>query len=313
MNLKSYTCKTLNARVKTLMMAILTMAYFGAGAQYYSFSKSSETYTELTGATVLVGGNWDDFSVKIKTPFNFKFFSKFIFDSIEFTDLGDVYFNNINNGLFQVYWVDLNSRGNNKSDVSYKTEGTSPNRILKLQFHNAGFDADAPTFADSVNFQLWVHETSNVLEFRYGPNGVNTASYGGDIGPYVTVADPDGISGNFISLEGSPSNPTVRTTNQSSSMALTGSPTNGTLYRFTPSIWKTGLSNITADPISIRNNELYVPVSVKVDRVTVTNMSGQVVQVSTDPAMIRFDGYARGIYFVTLNTKEGVLRQKLVL
>ncbi len=180
MDSKIYALKSFFKNFKSVIILLLIFFASNLKAQYYQFAKSTGTYTELTGATSLINTNWDDFSVKFKTPFVFRFFAMNINDSIEVTDWSGIYFNNINNGYFDFYSVELNSRGAGKSEVSYKIEGTLPNRIIKIQFHNAGFLADAPNFPDSVNVQVWIYETTYLLEFRYGPNSVKKASYDGE-------------------------------------------------------------------------------------------------------------------------------------
>lgn len=285
---------------KALLIAIFVLTNFAARAQFYAFTKSTGTYAELTGATTLQNGNWNDFSVTFKTPFIFRYFSLNIFDSIELTDWAGIYFNNINNGLFDIYSTDLNSRGNNKSPVSYLSSGVTPNRILKIQYKNAGFMADAPNFSDSVNFQLWIYETSNIIEFRYGPNQVKSTSYNGENGPYVQVADPLSISTNFIVLEGNPASPSVRTSNISSSTTLTGSPANGTIYRFAPSLFHTGIIN---------NQNPLGNVS-KIDKVVILNMSGQIIQSYSGNESYDLNYLPSGIYIMQAYTPEGIVTSK---
>ena len=209
--------------------------------------------------------------------------------------------------------MDLNSRGNNKSEVSYKTEGTTPNRILKIQFHNAGFLAEAPVFPDSVNFQVWIYETSYILEFRYGTNSVKHSSYNGDNGPVIEIADPLAPPSNFIVLEGDPANPTLRTSNFASRTSLTGSPANGTIYRFTPSPFHTGVQTNRGIKINVIQNRIVLPSGVEVQKVNIINMNGQVVQSSTGTEELNFSTLDHGVYLISVETKDGMITEKLVL
>ncbi len=297
---------------RLLILGFLLWLPFASQSQYYSFAKSTGTYSEITGGTSLLNGNWDDFSKLFKTPFSFKFFFQNINDSIEVTDWGGLYFNSINNGYFDVFGTDLNSRGNNKSEVSYKTEGGTPNRILKIQFHNAGFMADAPAFNDSMNFQLWIYETSSILEFRYGPNQVKSTSYNGEMGPYVQIADPLTISTNFIVLEGNPSNPTLRTANMSFATTLTGTPPNGTIYRFTPSAWHTGIEATKETEIIVKQNKIHVSPNIEIQSIHITNMKGQLLQSASRVDDIDLYGITPGLYIITINSTEGMISKKLI-
>ena len=285
---------------KAIIIALFVLTNFAARAQFYAYTKSTGTYTELTGATQLLNGNWNDFSASFKTPFTFRYFSLNIFDSIELTDWAGIYFNNINNGLFDIYSTDLNSRGNNKSPISYLSSGIMPNRVLKIQYKNAGFMADAPSFSDSVNFQLWIYETSNIIEFRYGPNQVKSTSYNGDNGPYVQVADPLSISTNFIVLEGNPASPAVRTSNISSSTTLTGSPANGTIYRFAPSQFHTGINDHQNSLGNVSN----------IDKIVILNMSGQIIKSYSGNESGDLNCLPSGIYIMQAFTAEGVVTTK---
>lgn len=285
---------------KTLLITVFVLLNFASKAQFYAFAKSTGTYTELSGATTLLNGNWDDFSMSFKTPFTFRYFTLNIFDSIEVTDWAGIYFNNINNGLFDIYSTNLNSRGNNKSPVSYLTTGITPNRILKVQYKNAGFVADAPNFSDSVNFQLWIYETSNIIEFRYGPNQVKSTSFNGENGPYVQVADPLSISTNFIVLEGNPASPTVRTSNIASSTTLNGSPANGTIYRFTPSQFHTGITDK-------QNNQSNISA---IDKVVILSMSGQIITSFSGNEIVDLNYLPSGIYIMQSYSKDGIVTTK---
>lgn len=303
--------------MKKLIYLLLTISAIASKAQYYQFLKTTGTYSNITGGTTLLNNNWKDTLVSLKTPFFFKFFNTNILngstDSIQVTDYSSIYFNNINNGLFDVFGVDMNSRGNNKSPISFVVQGTSPNRILKIQYMNAGFAGDAPAYTDSMNLQVWIYETSYVLEFRYGPNSVKPSSYLGETGAYVDIADPFGIQSNFIALEGNPASPTVRTTNIALQVPLNGTPANGTIYRFTPSPFRTGIQENNFMPMSINGNKLVLPASMEINRVNIYNVGGLLLQSSANRDDISLANLIHGLYIVTLDTKDGLVMRKLIL
>ncbi len=303
--------------MKNYIFFFLAFLSLASDAQYYQFSKTTGAYSNLTGATVVLNGNWNDTLVSLKNPFYFRFFSSNILaglaDSVQVDDFGNIYFNNINNGFIEVFRVDLNSRGNNKSPISFKVEGASPSRILKIQYMNVGFDSDAPAFSDSMNFQVWIYETSSILEFRYGPNSVKHSSYAGENGAYVDIADPLGVSSNFIALEGDPSNPTVRTNNFSAQKTLTGTPVNGTIYRFTPSQFHTGIQSGNEVKINIIQNKLSLPAGMEVMRIKIYNVNGQLLQSALNAEEVEFNIFPHGLYILNIETKEGLVSRKLIL
>ncbi len=62
---------------------------------------------------------------------------------------------------------DRGTKDNSVSPVRKKIEGIKPNRILKLEYRNAGFVADE-TNLDSINIQLWYIEADSSVEMHWG-------------------------------------------------------------------------------------------------------------------------------------------------
>lgn len=62
------------------------------------------------------------------------------------------------------------------SPISYKMDGMAPNRIAKIQYKNVGFVADTTGLA-YINFQVWLYEDSNIIEFRYGPQYIDPSIF----------------------------------------------------------------------------------------------------------------------------------------
>jgi len=62
------------------------------------------------------------------------------------------------------------------SSILYTTEGPAGSRIFKLEWQHVGFfnEFDATeNFGSISNYQVWFYETTNVIEFRYGPNTID--------------------------------------------------------------------------------------------------------------------------------------------
>ena len=225
---------------KSLLLLILFYA-LTVKSQYYSFSKSFGTYTDLYGATVIVNDDWFRIDAAIKVPFSFKYWGVDIIDSIYLDALASISVNNKRQHEIAPLVAVLSSRGVNKSPVSYLIEGTTPNRVFKIQFKNTGFLFDSPGLTDSANFQFWLYEASNIIEFRYGPNKVKPGSW--SLGSGAAVFMSDSTHSKFLGLKSDPSNPFIVTKDTTINSTLNGMPSNGFVYRFTPSSFPTGIGN----------------------------------------------------------------------
>ncbi len=125
------------------------------------------------------------------------------------------------------------------STISTQTSGSAPNRIFKVQIQNAGFDGDV-SGNEFANVQLWLYETTGVIEMRYGSSSVDISTYLPLLGPSVGLFK-DEVPSAFISLSGIPATPNGSTS--AVSINIDGTPPNGTVYRFTPTGGATNLLN----------------------------------------------------------------------
>ncbi|HZV70781.1 MAG TPA: T9SS type A sorting domain-containing protein [Saprospiraceae bacterium] len=209
----------------------------------YTLTTLNEPYTNLTGAISVNNGEiWDDpdYTVPVSFPF-------YILDT-EITYLqmggaggGGASFSSPTEDpdvmvIVFPFETDLVDRGYNDdieslSPISYKVEGAAGNHILKVEFKNAGSynDDDLEMF---INFQIWLYENNNRVEFHYGPNFINDpALFYDDLpGAYAGLAayneDEDLIIEPHF-LAGSASNPNLSTDLN----PINGTPANGTVYR----------------------------------------------------------------------------------
>lgn len=221
----------------------------------YSFSLTTATYSDLTGATSINDSDiWDDPEYVIPTGFNFQIYNK---------TLDSLYFGVGVGGLLSDYWddiidpeyiiapfeADLIDRGDisgiTASPISYLLTGTTPNRILKVEWKNAGFYAEGDslgTLNDYVNFQIWFYEGSNNIEFHYGPSQLSYPSldYDYETGAIIGLSDYN-VQNSYI-LAGPVATPVVL---HDSVTFINGTPANGTVYKFTK--LTSGISNQEID------------------------------------------------------------------
>ncbi len=181
---------------------------------YTNVIKEACTYTEITGATV--ANNGDDVQTTIGLPFTFQF-DNYPYDSVQVSTNGWLEFGtgtegsvrgisnpgqigpygaNPNGTLFStahptkalgVWWEDMVVDGS--ASLTYKTLNSAPNRIFVVQWKNVLAYYDNTTTTTRINFQIRLNETSNTVDFSYGPVAAGTMSSGGDVGAMIGIKD----------------------------------------------------------------------------------------------------------------------------
>lgn len=313
---------------KNLLTSLLAVLGFSsilhAQQAAYSFSQSTETYTELSGATEISTPYWDNFDVyTVQLPFSFRYFDQsystsiyvmggfagFVYDGAG--TFGDYKLNTFKNDM---------KDANGTATISTLVTGTSPNRILKIQTKNANFDSD-DTDADYANLQLWLYETSNVIEIHYGPSSIlNSSTFPSTCAGPTVGLEKDQTT--YYMLSGSASNPTASAT--APSLCVTGAPPENKMYRFTPLL--SGIKELTNSiPVTIYPNpnngeftiatesmryvNLKTAISVKnalgqeMYREDIALGAGQTLHTSLEP----------GMYFVQIENEKGYTVKKIVV
>jgi len=99
------------------------------------------------------------------------------------------------------WWEDLNPEATrNPGEVSFRTLGSEPDRVFVIQWKNmrAYFDAATTT---RLNFQVRLYETSNIIEYHYGPL-VRGTFVGSDLGAMIGFKDHIGGDFHFYDIAG---------------------------------------------------------------------------------------------------------------
>lgn len=292
--------------MKKLILLLTLGLAVTSKAQFYSGSTYKTTYSNLTGATVLYNNNWDDFKKPIKLPFEIKYWDDKLTDSIYLRSFGTLSLNTFYSGHISFISATMRSRGAGKTSVNYLVSGNAPNRILKIEFKNAGFSDDGPNFNDSVNVQCWLYETSNIIEFRYGPNSVKPSTWDKNEG---TIGIVNKAVSKLVSMEGTPSNPYINT-NIMIVTRLDGLPPNGTVYKFTPS---TGGIKEIPTRINIIDGKISLPSNTDVKAILIYNNTGQLVQSSNTLEETDLSNLNQGIYYIVISTSKGIISEKKFL
>ena len=231
----------------TLLAGLLLTTVTVSAQNYYNFTKSTATYADLTGATSLTNNAvWDfDFFGPITSPFNIDVFGQ-TYNTLNFED--DYFYlesstnANFYSEIFPVYAYimdrNVSGTGNGVSPISYKVEGASGNRILKLEVKNAGLEMEFDSSGTTnlfLNYQIWFYEADKSIEYRYGSNNVTSVASLNDEGvSYILLSheDSNNIKGGFVN--GTVTSPTyTEVTNPTSNPTnLNGLPAANTVYRF---------------------------------------------------------------------------------
>lgn len=231
----------------TLLAGLLLTTLTVSAQNYYNFTKSTATYADLTGATSMNNGvAWDfDFFGPITSPFNIDVFGQ-TYNTLNFED--DYFYlesstnANFYSEIFPVYAYimdrNVSGTGNGVSPISYKVEGASGNRILKLEVKNAGLEMEFDSSGTTnlfLNYQIWFYEADKSIEYRYGSNNVTSVASLNDEGvSYILLSheDSNNIKGGFVN--GTITSPTyTEVTNPTSNPTnLNGLPAANTVYRF---------------------------------------------------------------------------------
>jgi len=320
--------------MKKILLTGLLLSLFTVNAQVYTFNAFNEPYQDLVNSTSLNDGEvWDDPEYQISIGFDFTI-STHTFNTIYIVDwtAGGELSTNVNEtGVLPIMspiGQDIVDRGDgtsvSQSNISYKTEGDVGSRILKIEWNNAGFWEDE-TQNDFINFQMWLYESSNIIEYRYGVSEINNPanSFEGEAGPVVTlIPSIDLDSGDLIEdaylLEGTPANPNfvvVTPGDEYEGDFLQGAIPSGTVYSFNPGT----LSSEEYNTIEFKmypnpvDSELNILLSTQAYNVTFFNSLGQHLSlVENTKGVFDVSSLNSGIYFVEIKTNTGNIVKRLI-
>ncbi len=204
----------------------------------YTFAASTgNSLDPMTGATVIGSAANDDTpyaASNIGFTFNFNGtnFTQFSASPDGFIRLGagtatsqftNSFSSTTNVNKIAPYWDDLalgSAAGG--GNIRYVTTGTAPNRVCKIQWF-ATVPRSTGGAANST-FQLWLYETTGVVEMRYGTMGVGSMS--ASIGLRGTGTAANYYNSVTVS-SGTASSTVINDSNA-------GQPSSGTMYRFVP-------------------------------------------------------------------------------
>jgi len=240
--------------MKKLLVLSIAMVFsiyiWGQSAADYAFSKSTGTYSAITGTVSTATG--DDGTELYTLPFTFRYcgadYTQITISTngaVRFGTLDPYYLNNLASTTYKpvlaALWDDLYNDAS--GDVQYTTTGSSPSRILTIQWRNIRWSLSSGT---QQNFQIKLFETTNVIQFIYGTMATPASSPSASIG----INDATGGSGHFISVTPA-STPTISTTTANNNISAITYLTSGLTYTFTPNNNCVGATTVLVDAAAI--------------------------------------------------------------
>lgn len=310
--------------MKKVIITCITAFYtLIAQAQLIPYTMNSyvANYTELTEDTVIGEGEFWPLGedVQMNLGFEFTFLGKQYSSVYTYGDV--LYFqptDTIAHEVISPYFAFLEDRGYNQqsapaSPLSYTITGTPGGRVFKYQVKNAGFfDGDA---TDYTNFQIWLHETSNKIEFHYGEQQINNMVWPDEnMGPVIAFFSQE--FNMYYLIGGNDSNTQFVQTTQldtlDSNQYFEGVPSSGRVFSFEPQIVQTieqipvriGIGpNPATTVLNVFNEE-----GVEIRHVKIVNSKGQILRrYNANFDQINIQDILPGKYWLFLETNQGTV------
>ncbi|HRH50363.1 MAG TPA: hypothetical protein PLP23_16515, partial [Panacibacter sp.] len=236
---------------KTIFLTLLGVAFVlftNAQVANYTFTQSSNTFSAISGGTVISFAGtttaWDDNVTSINIPFTFNFngtgYTTCSVNSNGYITFGATAssasgYTPISSTTGYAGTVSAFARDliNNATAISYTTINSSPNRIFIVEWKNARRYNGSAVSGDVLNFQIRLYETSNVAEVMYGTcTATNTTGLTTQVGlrgsANTDYHDRSGAGAWNATTTGASNAATVNSTN-------TLMPGSGLTFTYTPS------------------------------------------------------------------------------
>ncbi|MBS1783195.1 MAG: T9SS type A sorting domain-containing protein [Bacteroidetes bacterium] len=320
--------------MKKLFLFILLCASLQSFAHFrYTLTTSTKAYVPLSLNTTTVNGNtlWAYDNYVIPLPFSFKLNgipqSKYnIALGAALSPASDTDQTKLLSG-FSVMDAWLADRGlplgPSKSPIRYRIDGAAPNRIFKLEYFNAGFMPEGQTYGtmlDSVNVQVWVFESTDVVELHYGDSKVTHANnyffnHANPFISYIYNIDVNTGDATYYYLHGNAAAPVIDTVSSNdldtNLITVSSMPPSGTVYRFTPqattAINDNSLAAVKVYPTNVVNSFTIATVPDGAYHYHLYSLNGSNTNISgtlhAGHNSIACDGLATGVYLLNITNE----------
>lgn len=174
--------KTITLSLLATSLAVQGMAQGAEETYPYDYAYSTQEYTPLENPTIILGNTgWDDELIPLTLDFAFSYKGEAVNDWILDT-YGGIYINeqflNDSMELPTIIGISGDYMDNGNSAIGYQITGAEGSRILKIEFSNVGFysyEDETGLGLGNANYQIWLYEADNRIEYHVGPNEVDPA------------------------------------------------------------------------------------------------------------------------------------------
>lgn len=208
------------------------------------------------------------------------------------------------------------------SDLRIETIGVAPNRVFVAQWRKfKRFGSSSIDMAHTYNFQIRLHETTNIVEVVYGDMVFGPTGYGSQIG--LSGYDQTDYNNRWVSSSASSTNSWANTDagfSPTTSCHLIGTippPVSGSTFRWTPTTMGIPNKNFTRLKLfpTIVENTLFVVNDAEIDKIVIYDILGN--KVFDDPInsvefSVDFSRFSSGTYLVNLFSEHQTKAVKII-
>lgn len=336
--------------MKFLITILLSMFTLSGYSQAYTVELLKQPFIYLTDSVSLNKGlTWDEENFRVPLGFEFPLFDKksdawftgFLGSGLTSRNTNDVASGFALISGFGADLTDVNydlkteeSTPNAGSFISYRIDGSTGDRIAKVEWKNAGLYYDLEKNGKATmftNHQIWLYEKNGTLEFHYGPSQITDPELVFEDGqsaivllsPVIGNNDNNIFPSGGLALTGTPGGFQLRELmpNTSFDSQFEGIFSNGTVLRFTRA------GSVSADDFRLQTlvilpNPVQDFFQVKVSgpegvehikSVHVLDLQGKAVaQWSEGTSTYDVSGFQPGVYIIQVRTSAGMSQHKFV-
>lgn len=322
---------------KSILIGTVLLTCLYSVAQY-SMTTGMENYQALDNPTSVNQGDiWNEGSTyQIYYNFDFEIYGE-TFTALNVFAGGGLSFPGMGNKELFVYHTPfggylLKDRGGSSSvsDINYQIEGQAGDRILKIEWKNAGFVQwyNTSNPADYVDLQIWLFENDDHIEIHFGPNQTSPGTYGypgstNDSNPGPSVKFWFDSCSNVLCPTGAANLPSYDFYSicNPNYYFIDGTPSNGVVYNFNP-MYSSVSKESAAEEISVYPNPFTEQLTITFaeeqtdTKIKLLDTHGKTVRAlnfSGTKYKINRGGLTEGIYFLTINRGAYHVTRKVVL
>jgi len=304
----------------------LSISIFSQNIPYYANTELI-SYEDLSGSTTINGVEvWNsNYSTPVYFNFDFEILGQnytslnVLAGGIEFAGYGDKELMLIHTP-FGGYFMKDRGSSLSESPISYLIEGQEGEKILKIEWKNAGFEEWAAEFDpdnDYTNFQIWLFEEDNHIEIHWGKSMSGYGDTFSDfIDPLFFIDDPFAFT--FFGTADNPSYDYVDYSEPTYFM-IDALPSEGIVYNLYPNLEYTNINHASSSSLF----EIYpVPsnglINIKSNRFDKSNYNIEVYDISgrlcyksnlckTESQVLDLSEYQTGEYLLYIQNSEGTI------